>query len=92
MTLGSDKSSTLLQKIKSTFRGERMEHCAWSAKCPKIFALCFFALNKVIFDYLLHSQFKCTVFEVKFEHITFDYLTNSQFKFIVFDSLIYSQL
>ena len=41
----------------------------WGAKCAKIFALRFFALNKAIFDYLINSQFKCTVF---------DYLINSQ--------------
>ena len=43
-------------------------------KCAPVFAVRFFALSKVIFDYLKNRQFKYTVF---------DYLLNSQSKFIV---------
>ena len=51
--------------------------------------------NKVIFDYLINSQFKYTVFDYllnsEFMYTVFDYLINSQFKFIFFDYLLNSQ-
>ena len=40
----------------------RMRH-VWDAKCAPVFAVRYPALGKAIFDYLLNSQFKYTVFD-----------------------------
>ena len=56
---------------------------SWDAKCTLVFAVRFSPLNKLIFDYLIKSQFKYTVC---------DYLLNGQFKFFIFDYLINSQI
>ena len=55
----------------------------WDTKCASVVAVRFSALSKVIFDYLINTQFKYTVF---------DYLLNSQFKYTVFDYLKNNQI
>ena len=49
--------------------------------CFSFFFVRFSALNKVIFNYLINSQFKCSVF---------DYLLNGQYEYTAFYYLINS--